>query len=183
MAGGSSRWEVRGYMLTNMPQRALQLVQGSLRVKFIVVIVSLEIILMGAVVWLVERHQGRAILDQTRLRAISLGTSLASLSEGYLLNYNFAKLEQAAAKVTADDDDVMYTVVHLRDGKVAAVSEDRHFGGFAAFKEEGALQGKMLNDPITLQALQATEPLVQHITTLQTKVPGYDVAIPVYVSE
>jgi signal transduction histidine kinase len=166
-----------------MPRRALQLIQGSLRAKYTIAIVALEIILMGAVVLLVERHQRRAILDQTQLRAITLGTSLASLSEGYLLNYNFAKLEQAAAKVTADDDDVMYTIIHLRDGKVAAFSEDRHFGAFAAFREEGALQGKMLNDPITLRALQATKPWVQDITTPQTKMPGYDVAIPVYITE
>jgi len=183
LARGRSRRGGRWYTLTNMPRRALQLIQGSLRAKYTIAIVALEIILMGAVVLLVERHQRRAILDQTQLRAITLGTSLASLSEGYLLNYNFAKLEQAAAKVTADDDDVMYTIIHLRDGKVAAFSEDRHFGAFAAFQEEGALQGKMLNDPITLRALQATKPWVQDITTPQTRMPGYDVAIPVYITE
>lgn len=180
MAGGRSRGESRGYTLTHMPRRVLQLIQGSLRAKCIVVIVSLEIILMMAVVLLVERHQRDAILEQTRLRAISLGASLAALSEGYLLSYNFAKLEQAAEKLTADGEDVLYTIIHLRDGKVAAFSEDRRF---VALSQEGALQGKILQDPITLQALQATAPLVQHITLPQTRTPGYDVAIPVYVAE
>src|SRR5262245_29079361 len=139
-------------MLTNMPQRALQLIQGSLRGKFIVVIVSLEIFLMAAVGLRVEYNQRRAILEQTLLRALSLATNLAALSEGYLLVYNFAKLEQVAEKQTADDDDVMYTLVHLRDGEVAAFSEDHQFGAFPTFQKEGALQGKMLKDPITLRA-------------------------------
>jgi signal transduction histidine kinase len=142
--------------------------------------VSLEILLMAAVGVLVERHQRRVVLEQTRLRALSLGTSLAALSEGYLLSYNFAKLEQAAEKLTVDDEDVIYTIVHLRDGKVAAYSEDRRF---VARSKEGALQGTLLKDPISLQALQATAPWVQRITLPQTREPGYDVAIPVYLSE
>jgi len=164
-----------------MPRRVLQLIQSSLRAKYVIALVSLEIFLMVAVGLLVDHHQRRMILDQTRLRAVALATSLTALSEGYLLSYNFAKLEQVAAKVTTDDDDVMYTVIHLRDGKVAAFSEDRQFAAF--IKEEGALQGKILNDPITLRALQATEPLVQRLTVPQTKTPGYDVAIPVYITE
>jgi methyl-accepting chemotaxis protein len=167
-------------MLTTMPRRALRLIQGSLRAKCIVVIVSLEITLMATVGLLMERHQRSGILEQTRLRALSLGTSLAALSEGYLLSYNFAKLEQVAEKITADDADVLYTVIHLRDGKVAAFSEDRRF---IALSKEGAVQGKMLKDSVSLHALQATEPWIQRITLPQTRTPGYDVAIPVYVSE
>jgi hypothetical protein len=83
-------------MLRNLPLQALQRLRSSLRAKFIVLIVSLEIVLMGAVTFVVEEHQRRAILEQTRLRALSLGTSLAALSEGYLLSYNFVKLEQTS---------------------------------------------------------------------------------------
>jgi hypothetical protein len=79
--------------LRNLSLQALQLIRGSLRAKFIVLIVSLEIVLMGTVTFVVESHQRRAILEQTRLRALSLGASLAALSEGYLLSYNFVKLE------------------------------------------------------------------------------------------
>ena len=50
---------------------------------------------MGAVAVVMERHQRNAIIEQARLRALSLGTSLAALSEGYLLSYNYIKLEQA----------------------------------------------------------------------------------------
>ena len=123
---------------------------------------------MGAVTFVVEGHQRRAILEQTRLRAVSLGTSLAALSEGYLLSYNFVKLEQTSENVTTNEADVVYTVAHLRDGKVAAFS-GRH-----------DLQGRTLDDPVSQHALAADAPLVQHILIPQTKEPGYDVAIPVY---
>ncbi len=160
----SGLWNI----LRNLPRRTLQLLRGSLRVKFIVLIVSLEIVLMGAVTFVVEGHQRRAILEQTRLRALSLGTSLAALSEGYLLSYNFVKLEQASENVTISEADVVYTVTHLRDGKVAA------------FSGRNELQGKTLDDPVSQQALAADTPLVQHILMPQTNAPGYDVAIPVY---
>jgi signal transduction histidine kinase len=154
--------------LRDLPLWALELLRGSLRAKFIVLIVSLEIVLMGAVTFVVEGHQRRAILEQTRIRALSLGTSLAALSEGYLLSYNFVKLEQTSENVTTNEADVVYSVAHLRDGKVAAFS-GRH-----------DLQGKILDDPVSQRALAAEAPLVQHILISQTKEPGYDVAIPVY---
>jgi signal transduction histidine kinase len=155
-------------ILRNLPMRAIQLLRGSLRAKFIVLIVSLEIVLMGAVTFVVEGHQRRAILEQARLRALSLGTSLAALSEGYLLSYNFVKLEQTSENVTTNEADVVYTITHLRDGKVAAFS-GRH-----------DLQGRTLDDPVSQRALATDAPLVQRILISQTKEPGYDVAIPVY---
>jgi two-component system NtrC family sensor kinase len=149
-------------------RQTLARLRGSLRTKFILVIVGLEIALMGAVTLVMEHDQHQAILEQARLRALSLGTSLAALSEGYLLSYNFVQLEQVAEKLTADDDDVSYMVAHLRDGTVAA------------FSGRNDLQGKVLTDPISQRAIQAGRPLTQAILIPQTGQPGYDVAIPVY---
>ena len=56
------------------------------------------------------------------MRALSIALSLAALSEGYLLSYNFVKLEQTAEKVAADDQDVLYAVAHMHDGRVAVFS-------------------------------------------------------------
>jgi two-component system NtrC family sensor kinase len=148
--------------------RLFQRVRGSLRTKFILLIVSLEIALMGAVTIVVDNHQRRAILDQTRLRALSLGTSLAALNEGYLFSYNFVKLEQTSEHVATSEEDVVYAVVHLRDGKIAA------------FSGRTELQGTTLEDPISHRALAAGTPLVQHLVLPQSGEPGYDVAIPVY---
>jgi signal transduction histidine kinase len=154
--------------LRNLPWQALHLLRGSLRAKFIVLIVSLEIVMMGAVTFVVEGHQRRAILEQSRLRALSLGTGLAALSEGYLLSYNFVKLEQTTENMTTSEADVVYSIAHLRDGKVAA------------FSGRNDLQGRRLDDPVSQQALAADTPSVQQIVILQRKEPGYDVAIPVY---
>jgi signal transduction histidine kinase len=160
-----------GYVppLLTQPLRVFRLIRGSLRAKFIIVIVSLQIALMAAVTMVVERNEREVIIEQARLRALSLGESLATLSEGYLLGYNFAKLEQVAERQTAHDPDVMYTVAHLHDGVVAAYSR------------RDDLQGTTLDDPISRAALQATAPLTQEIIIPESEQPGYDVAIPVIV--
>jgi signal transduction histidine kinase len=142
---------------------------SSLRLKFMLLIVSLHVIVMGAVTLIVERHLRQAIIEQTRLRAVSLGESLATLSEGPLLGYNFAQLEQVAERLTSHDPDVIYTVTHVHDGSVAA------------FSGRSDLQGKILDDPVSQRALQAATPLVQEILIPGDHQPGYDVAIPVIV--
>lgn len=156
-------------VLDTLPQRVYHAVWGSLRGKFILGLVSLVIVLLVSVTLIYEGRQRQAILEQTRLRALAVGASLAALSEGYLLNYNFAKLEQVTENVANGDDDVLYAVAHLRDGKVAA------------FSGRNDLQGKLLDDPISQRALQAKQPLVQMITIPKSHEPAYDVAIPVSV--
>jgi signal transduction histidine kinase len=169
MAVIREQWEAWRSCLVNLPRRAFQLLKGSLRAKFIVVIVLLQIAVMAAVAVVMERHQHSAIIEQARLRALSLAMSLAALSEGYLLSYNYIKLEQATEKLTADEPDVIYTVAHLYDGRVAA------------FSGRDDLQGKTLDDPVSQWALQAIEPLVQNIILPEIEAPGYDVAVPVFI--
>jgi len=154
--------------LTTLSQRLFQRHWRSLRVKFIVVIVALQLALMGVITVVIERHQQAGILDQARLRAISLALSLAALSEGNLFSYNFIKLEQTAEKMAADDQDVLYVIAHLHDGRVAV------------FSGRDDLQGTQLSDPLSQRALQATAPLVQELLGVGTTVRGYDVAIPVF---
>jgi hypothetical protein len=168
MAVPGGRQGAQWPFLAHLPLRAVQLIRGSLCAKFILVIVALILALMGAVTVVVDRHQRRAMLEQTRLRALSLGASLAAVSEGYLLGYDAVQLEQAAEQVTANDEDVAYAVAHLRDGTVAA------------FSGRGDLQGKRLDDPVSQWALEAVGPLVQDIIIPESREPGYDVAIPVY---
>jgi signal transduction histidine kinase len=171
MVHATGEWQAQRSRLAALSLRVLRFMRSSLRTKFLIIIVALQITVMGAVTIVMERQQRSAILEQTRLRALSMGTSLAALSEGYVISYNFAKLEQAAAKMTADDADVVYAIVHLYDGKVAA------------FSGRDDLQGKKLNDPISQRAVQATEPLLQDIAVPRTGEPGYDVAIPVFVPQ
>src|SRR5262249_7009832 len=117
-AGGSTFWST----LATLPRRLFQRHLRSLRVKFIVVIVALQLALMGVITVVVERHQRAGILEQARLRALALALNLAALSEGDLFTYNFIKLEQTAEKAAADDQDVLYVIAHLYDGRVAGVT-------------------------------------------------------------
>src|SRR5882724_8982903 len=169
LAVNSGRGEALPHILVNLPLRAFQIIRGSLRAKFILVIVALQIAVMGAVTGVMEYHQRRALIEQARLRALSIATSLAAVSEGSLLSYDFIKLEQAAEKVTADNMDVIYAVAHLYDGRVAV------------FSGRDDLQGRTLNDSISQRALQVTKPLVQEIILPETEALGYDVAIPVFI--
>src|SRR5215217_292964 len=100
-AGGRAFWA----MLTTLPQHIFQRPWRSLRVKFIVVIVALQVTLMGVITVVIERHERTGILDQARLRALSLALSLAALSEGDLFGSNLSKLEQIAEKVAAAAQD------------------------------------------------------------------------------
>jgi signal transduction histidine kinase len=151
--------------------RVPQVINASLRAKFIVGMVSLQIAVMVAVTAVVDHHQRTAILEQARLRALSLATSLAALSEGYLLNYDYIHLEQVAEQVTAEQEDLVYTVAHLYDGRVAA------------FSGRDDLQGVLLDDPISQRALRAMAPLVQDIRIPGGQELGYDVAIPVFAPQ
>jgi signal transduction histidine kinase len=155
-------------MLTTLPQRIFQRHWRSLRVKFIVVIVALQLALMGVITVVIERHQRAGILDQARLRALSLALSLAALSEGEIFGYNLIKLEQTAEKVAADAQDVLYVIAHFHDGRVAV------------FSGRDDLQETQLRDPISQRALQVTAPLVQELPGVGTTVHGYDVAVPVF---
>jgi signal transduction histidine kinase len=149
-------------------RRLLEGARGSLRAKFILAIASLIIALMGAVTFVVDRHQRQALLGQARLRALSLANGLAAVSEGYLLSYNFIQLEQVTEKVVADEEDVVYGVAHRRDGRVAV------------YTGRNDLQGKHLDDLVSQRAVDTTAPLVQEILLPDTKERGYDVAIPIY---
>jgi two-component system NtrC family sensor kinase len=143
--------------------------RGSLRAKFILAIAALIVALMGTVTVIVNRQQHAALLEQARLRAVTLARGLAAVSEGYLLSYNFIQLEQVMESVRDDEEDVAYAITHRRDGQVAVYSG------------RSDLQGKQLDDPVTKRALEATEPLVQEVVIPRTGERGYDVAIPIYM--
>ncbi|ETW96347.1 MAG: hypothetical protein ETSY1_26970 [Candidatus Entotheonella factor] len=140
----------------------------SLRAKFIMVIVIVQIVVMGLVIIVVEKRQRETILHESQQRALSIANGFAAQSEGYLLSYNFVKLEQTADK-TAAEESVAYTVVQMDDGTVAAYSGRQE------------KQGQTLEDPVSQRALQADKPFIQEVTTAELKGRGYDVAIPIFV--
>jgi len=99
--------KARRSIIFDLVDRVLLGARSRLRVKFILAISSLIILLMGAVTFVVDRHQREALLGQARLRAMSLAKGLAAVSEGYLLSYNFVQLEQLAEGLKDDEEDVV----------------------------------------------------------------------------
>lgn len=139
----------------------------SLRAKFITVIVIVQLTVMGLVTIVVERRQRDTILHESRQRALALAEHLAALSEGYMLSYNFVKLEQIVEK-TATAEDVAYAIVHTHNGEVAV---------YSGYPEK---QGLVLNDPISHPALAAETPLIQEVSTAALHGRGYDLAFPIF---
>jgi HAMP domain-containing protein len=153
------RWQRLLSLSTLMPT--------SLGAKFIAVIVVVQVTVMGLVTLVVEKRQRQMIRHESQKRALALASNLAALSEGYLLSYNFSKLEQMAEKAM-EEEDVAYAIVHLHNGQVAT---------YSGHPER---QGKTLDDPVSQQALRAEESFIQEVTT-EAGGRGYDVAIPVFV--
>lgn len=150
-------------------RRLFAAVRRSLCGKFITVIIFVQLAVMGLVTVVIEHRQKATILHESRKRALSLATALAALSEGYLVSYDFVKLEQTVENLAAEED-VVYAIVQLHDGKVAAYSS------------RPEQQGHQLHDPVSQAALQAERPLIQAVHTPVLHGAGYDVAVPVFTS-
>ncbi len=158
----------RGVVMGTSP--LVILFRRSVRAKFVGVILLVQFCLMGLVILVVEHRQRDLILEESRDRAVALASHLAALSAGNLLTYNFVKLQQTVEQVAAEAD-VLYAIVQLHNGRVAAYSGRRD------------LQGERLEDIVSQQAITAESPLVQEVTTPALGDRGYDVAIPLFTPE
>jgi two-component system sensor histidine kinase AtoS len=115
---------------------------------------------------LVERHQRTAIVEEMQRRGDVMARSLAAVSQGPLLLYNYTVLEQNAARA-ATEPDVVYAIVLDADGKVAAHSKssDR--------------VGQVLNGKVDGEAARTMVPLMQETSASRRSL--LDFAVPVIV--
>lgn len=142
--------------------------QRGLLAKYVIVIMIVQLAVMSMVTTVVERRQRDTILSESLKRAISIASSLAALSESYLVSYNFVKLEQTTEQIAAEED-VAYAIVHTHNGQVAACTG------------RPCVQGQTLDDPISQQSINADQRIEQHIETDEfLPGSGYDVAISVF---
>jgi sensor histidine kinase regulating citrate/malate metabolism len=117
---------------------------------------------------LVERRQQALIVRQMEQRGATIATQLAAVSTKSLLTYNFVTLEQDAEQ-TAKAREVLYTIIHDRDGRVAA---------YSGHSEQ---QGLVLADAVSWQAATANTMLIQRVRYTQGTAEHYDIAVPVFV--
>ena len=123
---------------------------------------------MAGLIFMVERHQRAAIIEETERRGEVLARNLAAMSYGPLLLYNYTALEQSVARLAAEAD-VVYAVVLDADGRVAAHSRN------------AARVGEIPAGAVDSAATAAREPLRQE-TRDRRRGRIYDFAVPVFVS-
>src|SRR5687767_4427256 len=124
---------------------------------------------MAGLIFMVERHQRGAIIEETERRGEVLARNLAAMSYGPLLLYNYTALEQSAARIGAEAD-VVYAVVLDADGKVAAHSRN------------AARVGELLPGDVD-RAAAAARALLRQDTDEAREGAIYDFAVPVFVND
>jgi two-component system nitrogen regulation sensor histidine kinase GlnL len=141
----------------------------TLRAKLLLGTLLVIVLVMTAVMVVVEHRQRVAIIAEVQRRGEALARSLAAISYGPLLLYNFTALEQNVARM-ANEPDVVYALVLDVDGRVAAHSR---------YPER---VGQLLRGAAPERAAAALEPLTQE--TLTGAGEGvFDFAVPVMVED
>jgi two-component system nitrogen regulation sensor histidine kinase GlnL len=138
----------------------------SLRTKLLIGTLLIVAVLMGTVTAIVERRQRTTIIEEVHRRGMALAESLASVSVGPLLLYNFTALEQNVVRFDQETD-VAYALILDRLGQVVAHS-----------RAPGDV-GSSPSDPVSRRALAAA-PAIQEIVDHDGE-RLYDIAVPILV--
>lgn len=140
-----------------------------LRYRLIFITSCTLLILFTILAFAVGIYQKKSLRQQIENRGITIVRSLAVTSANALINYNYIALEQMANDV-AQDPDILYVIVHDKEGRVAGYSQ------------RADLQGKILPDPVSQKAVAATSTsvLIQSASSIEDRLDGLDIAVPVY---
>jgi two-component system sensor histidine kinase AtoS len=125
---------------------------------------------MILIIILVEKRQSETIQEEAKKRGMAIARHLAAVSTNALLTYNYVVLEQDAEKVALEED-IVYVIIHDKENKVAAYSQ------------QDEKQGTVLADEVSQKAVLAKEPLIQLISLGEERARLLDISIPVYIKE
>lgn len=139
-----------------------------LHYRVIFIISCMLIIILSILALLMGRMQNRTMSRQIKERGESIAQSLAVAATADLVNYNYITLEQLANQ-SVQDPEIIYLIIHDKEGKVAAYSR------------RPDQQGKMLEDPVSLNALSAGKIVVQRVS-IGGDLLGLETAVPVYLA-
>jgi PAS domain S-box-containing protein len=141
----------------------------SLRYRFILITSCLLILLVGTLGSILITHQRLTIRSQLERRGLAISRSLAATSKASLATYNYIALEQTANQTQKDDVDIVYVIIHDKEGRVAGYSG------------RADLQGTLLEDEISVRALSAEQPITQTTNRDTEGMPVMDMAVPVFI--
>ncbi|MFW6323995.1 MAG: HAMP domain-containing protein, partial [Desulfovibrionales bacterium] len=117
----------------------------SLRTRFFLITSLLLVLVLGGLAGVLSHLQSHSMKEHLEKRGFSIARSLVATSVNNLLTYNYVALEQAANK-SAHSPDILYVIIHDKEGKVA---------GYSGKPE---LQGEFLTDDLTRSVLQSDQP-------------------------
>jgi PAS domain S-box-containing protein len=123
---------------------------------------------MVAVMMTVEHRHRVTVTEEVERRGEVLARSLAAISTGPLLLYNFTALEQNVARAAAEAD-IVYAMVLDAENKLAAHSQEPQNVGVG------------LEGPVHARAAATEKPLTQETISSHTNEAIYDFAVPILV--
>ena len=137
-----------------------------LKYRFILMITL--ILLLGTLSLVLGFLQSRTIRTRIKAQGLFIAQNLATTSRDDLMTYNFIALEKAANQA-AEHPDVIYVVIHDKEGQVA---------GFSGRPD---LQNRTLTDELSQIAVAATSPQTHEGVSELDTVPAMNIIFPVFL--
>jgi len=139
-----------------------------LQTRLILYSTLLITVLMGLVIFFVEKRQSEIIQDEAKKRGLAIAKNLAAVSTNALITYNYIVLEQNAEKMALEED-IAYVIIHDKEKRIAAYSQ------------HDEKQGMVLTDEVSQRAVMAKEPLIQSTLSDEKDFQILDISIPLYI--
>lgn len=140
-----------------------------LRYRFIIVLSLLLLLLLGTLGVILAGYQREIFQSQLERRGLVMAQSLAATSKAALATYNYIALDQSANQAKQEDPDVLFVIIHNKEGHVA---------GYSGRPD---LLGSVLDDDLTVASLGMTEPAVLKSTLSDGDVPIVQAVVPVFI--
>jgi two-component system sensor histidine kinase AtoS len=140
----------------------------SLRYRFIIITSIMLLLLLASLALVLGMLQTRTIRGRIEEEGLAIAKNLATISADHLITYNYVVLEKLANQAV-NNPDIIYVIIHDKEGKVAAYSRRPDF------------QNQLLTDEASLNAIEAKEPLITIHALESGSTPVMDVAVPVFL--
>ena len=141
-----------------------------LRYRFIVMISLMLFLLLGSLSLVLGSIQSKTIRSRIKTQGLSIARNLAAVVRDDLMTYNYIALEKAA-NLAADNPDVLYVVIHDKEGKVAG------------FSQRPDLQNQSLTDEMSRIALKAETAQTHETMSGPKNTPAMNISFPVILAD
>ncbi|MFK5951504.1 MAG: ATP-binding protein [Desulfobacterium sp.] len=141
-----------------------------LKYRFILMITLMLILLLGTLSLVLGFLQSRTIRTRIKAQGLFIAQNLATTSRDDLMTYNFIALEKAANQA-AEHPDVIYVVIHDKEGQVA---------GFSGRPD---LKNRTLTDESSQIAVAVTSPQTHEGVSELDTVPVMNIIFPVFLKD